>query len=267
LTRHWAARKAFAGASVWRGIYWEGDMRFLGLGLGLVVSLAIAVPASAGPLNLPGVLAAPPIVETVQYLPKSGFHNPMANGAPVDWCSTYATNCGAGGAALFCQQHGFGSALSWKTFSPGRTFVIGSNEFCNGSFCTGFSFVRCGGPGGGAPAAGAPAAGTTVVVAPIFAPPAPGLTPGTTPPTGGSGGPFLPKSGFHNPTSNGAAVDWCVTFATNCGGPGATQFCQRQGFANAISWKTFHPGRTFVLGDSRFCNGSVCTGFSFVRCG
>jgi len=99
-------------------------------------------------------------------------------------------------------------------------------------------------------------------------PPAPatGLTPGTTPPTGGSG-PFLPKSGFPNPTANGAPVDWCATYANNCGAGGAAQFCQQHGFSTALSWQTFNPGRTFVLGSNQFCNGSFCTGFSFVRCG
>jgi hypothetical protein len=238
-------------------------MKLMGLGVSLGVALAVAVPAIAGPLSLPAVLAAPSMIEQVQFLPKSGFHNPTANGAAVDWCATYATNCGAGGATLFCQQHGFGSAISWQTFSPGQTFVLGSNQFCNGSFCTGFSFVRCGGGSSGASVA------PSITLTPGTAPPAAGataLTPGTTPPTGGAA-PYLPGSGFHNPTANGAAVDWCATYATNCGAGGATLFCQQHGFANALHWTTFRPGRTFVLGSNQFCNGSFCTGFSFVRCG
>jgi hypothetical protein len=235
-------------------------MKLIGLGVSLGIALAVTAPAMAGPLNLPALPTVPTAIETVQYLPKSGFHNPTANGAPVDWCATYATNCGAGGAALFCQQHGFSSAISWKTFTPGQTYVLGSNQFCNGSFCTGFSFVRCGGGGGGSGAPG-PAAGAAP-------PPAGGtaLTPGTTPPTGG-GGPYLPKSGFHNPTANGAAVDWCATYATNCGAGGANLFCLQHGFATSLHWKTFSPGRTYVLGSNQFCNGGFCKGFSFVRCG
>jgi hypothetical protein len=243
-------------------------MKLLGLGVSLGFAFAVAMPALAGPLNLPGVLTAPPLVETVQYLPKSGFHNPKVNGVPVDWCATYATNCGAGGAALFCLQHGFGSALSWKTFSAPQTYVLGSQQFCNASSCIGFSFVRCGPPASGAPAAGG--APSPVVVAPtIVVAPAIGLTPGTTPPAGGGGGggPFLPGSGFPNPTANGAAVDHCATYATNCGAGGANLFCQQHGFANAISWTTFNPGKTWVLGSNQFCNGGFCVGFSFVRCG
>jgi len=146
--------------------------------------------------------------------------------------------------------------LTWQTFNPGRTFVLGSNEFCNGSFCTGFSFVRCG--GGYASAPGGVAAPSTAGAAP--------LTPSTTPPAGGTG-PYLPGSGFPNPMANGAPVDWCATYATNCGAGGVTRFCQQHGFATGLSWQTFQPGRTFVLGSNQFCNGSFCTGFSFVRCG
>jgi hypothetical protein len=209
-------------------------MKGIGIGIGLSFAVAVVAPAVAGPLHLSAVLAAPPMVELVQYLPKSGFHNPMANGAPVDWCATYANNCGAGGATLFCQQHGFSAAVSWQTFTPGQTYVLGSNQFCNGSFCTGFSFVRCGGIATGA---AAPSVAVTVTVAPGPPPPpapATGLTPGTTPPTGGSG-PFLPKSGFPNPTANGAPVVWCATYANNCGAGGAAQFCQQHGFSTALS--------------------------------
>jgi len=225
-------------------------MKLIELGVVLSAALVVAAPVLAGPLNEPSVLAAPPMVERVQYLPGSGFPNPMANGAPVDWCATYANNCGVGGATLFCQQHGFGSAISWQTFSAGHTFVLGSNQYCNGSLCTGFSFVRCGGGSSGASAA------------PSITP-----TPGTTPPTGGGTGPFLPGSGFPNPTANGAPVDWCSTYAHNCGAGGATLFCQQHGFATALHWTTFHPGTTFVLGSNQFCNGNFCIGFSFVRCG
>jgi hypothetical protein len=243
------SRTNFGAASTW-----EGDMKSIALGIALSFAAAAAAPVMAGPLNLPAVLAAPPAVELVQYLPKSGFHNPMANGAPVDWCATYANNCGAGGATLFCQQHGFSAAVNWQTFMPGQTYVLGSNQFCNGNFCTGFSFVRCGGV-----ATGAATPSVTVTVTPGTT-----LTPGTTPPAGGA---FPPGSGFQNPIANGAAVDWCSTYAKNCGAGGAGLFCQQHGFAHAISWKTFHPGQTYVLGSNQFCNGNFCIGFSFVQCG
>jgi hypothetical protein len=110
--------------------------------------------------------------------------------------------------------------------------VIGSSQFCDGPVCQGFSQVTC-----------ATASG-----------------PGPGP---GPGGAF---HRFNNPNVNGATVDWCSTWATNCGWGGAHQYCQRQGFARAQSWNVYRPGRTWVIGSSQFCDGPVCQGFSQVTC-
>jgi hypothetical protein len=64
---------------------------------------------------------------------------------------------------------------------------------------------------------------------------------------------------FNNPQVNGAAVDNCATWATNCGQGGADQFCRMQGFAGATSFQLFNPGRTWVIGDQRVCEGGGCT--------
>ncbi len=71
------------------------------------------------------------------------FDNPMMNGAIVDHCATWAMNCGSGGANLFCQRMGLNRAVSWNETNPGRTWVIGSNRFCEAGFCVGFSRVVC----------------------------------------------------------------------------------------------------------------------------
>ncbi len=160
------------------------------------------------------------------------YNNPRVNGAVVDWCSTWATNCGWGGAHQFCRTRGHPSAVNWNTYRPGRTWVIGSNNFCNGGVCVGFSQVTC-----------ATAAG-----------PGPGPGPG--------GEVFR----FNNPRMQGATVDWCSTWATNCGWGGANQFCQSRGYSRALNWNTFRPGRTWVMGSNTHCNGGVCVGFSHVTC-
>lgn len=112
----------------------------------------IAQPrAQSVPLDAPRALAASAnsngagsMMETVQYLPRSGFDFPRAGGAIVDWCASWANNCGGGGAHQFCRSKGFDRALSWDIFRPGRTYVIGSNQYCDGEVCRGFRFVRCG---------------------------------------------------------------------------------------------------------------------------
>ena len=149
------------------------------------------------------------------------FDHPVMEGAIVDWCSTWATNCGAGGAHLYCQRMGYANAGDWSTYHPGRTWVIGSIRHCVGDFCVGFNHVSC--------------VGATL-------------------------------RRFDHPVMNGAIVDWCSTWATNCGVGGANQFCQWHGYARATEWGTYHPGRTWVIGSNQFCDGGFCVGFSHVTC-
>ena len=71
------------------------------------------------------------------------FNYPRINGIIVDHCVTWATNCGRGGANQYCRRRGFNRAISWSRYKPGRTWVIGSRQVCNGSFCVGFRQVTC----------------------------------------------------------------------------------------------------------------------------
>ncbi len=107
------------------------------------LAAAFLFPASANPLH-GARLSAPLPIAPVQYLPGSGFENPRIHDVPVDWCSTYAVNCGPGGATLFCGIHGFKRALGWDVISVPRTYVIGSSRYCQADSCKGYSFIRCG---------------------------------------------------------------------------------------------------------------------------
>ena len=71
------------------------------------------------------------------------YPNPSMNGATVDWCSSWATNCGWGGANAYCQSRGHTGARSWNVYRPGRTWVMGSSQYCTGPVCQGFSQVTC----------------------------------------------------------------------------------------------------------------------------
>jgi hypothetical protein len=64
-------------------------------------------------------------------------------GAIVDWCATWATNCGKGGADQFCREQNYSEALTWTLIRPGRTYVIGTRQICEGGHCTGFNSVTC----------------------------------------------------------------------------------------------------------------------------
>ncbi|OAN84515.1 hypothetical protein A8B78_06555 [Jannaschia sp. EhC01] len=162
---------------------------------------------------------------------------PRVNGELVDWCVTWATNCGQGGADYFCQSQGHGNASSWERFPGQRTLVLGSNQICPGG-CDALRDVVC------TPGAGA------AVPAPAPAPPPP---------------PTLMSQRFELPRVNGELVDWCVTWATNCGQGGADQFCRRQGFSHASHWERYPGQRTLVLGDNRIC-ASGCDALRAVTC-
>ncbi len=71
------------------------------------------------------------------------FNYPRWNGQIVDWCRTWATNCGTAGANYYCRLRGFQRAQRYTTYRPGRTYVIGSRRVCNGGGCVGFRQVVC----------------------------------------------------------------------------------------------------------------------------
>ena len=71
------------------------------------------------------------------------FNAPQANGAIVDNCATWANDCGWGGAHQFCRTQGYAAAKSFLLYNPGRTWVIGSQQYCDGGNCVGFSQVIC----------------------------------------------------------------------------------------------------------------------------
>ena len=104
-------------------------------------SLGLASAASAAPFSLSPDVGS--TIETIQYLPGSGFSYPHIRGAIVDWCVVWANGCGWPAAHQFCRSRGFDRALSWNIFRAGRTYVVGSERYCEGSGCKGFQFIRC----------------------------------------------------------------------------------------------------------------------------
>jgi uncharacterized C2H2 Zn-finger protein len=166
-------------------------------------------------------------VPTPPVAGKTTFKNPRVNGHIVDNCKTWATNCGGGGAQLFCQSKGYNRAVNWQHNRPGTTYVMGSKQVCRGDFCVGYSSITC--------------SGKKVTPPPM-------------------------QTTFNNPRVKGHIVDNCKTWATNCDGGGAQLFCQSKGFNKAVSWKHNRPGSTYVIGSNRVCKGNFCVGYSTITC-
>lgn len=78
------------------------------------------------------------------------FQAPALNGAAVDWCATWATDCGQGGADLFCRTQGYARASQWNWAYANRTWVIGSSQFCESAgACGALRDVVCTASAGG----------------------------------------------------------------------------------------------------------------------
>ncbi len=117
--------------------------------LGILAGAAVFFAASsvnAAPQNAGGVelgSAAHSMVLQAQYDGARRFNYPHMHGAVVDWCAVWANGCGWEGAHQFCSTRGFARATSWDIDRPGRTYVIGSDRFCEADFCKGFRQVTC----------------------------------------------------------------------------------------------------------------------------
>lgn len=71
---------------------------------------------------------------------------------------------------------------------------------------------------------------------------------------------------FEPPTVQGLVVDRCESWSTNCGDGGAKAFCRLRGYARLVRYEHAKPGRTWVIGSARSCDGDFCTGYSYVEC-
>lgn len=209
----------------------EKALRILALACGaLIVPLAGAQSPWHGPVGAPAPAQADKPAPAKAAPPAAAlrrFEPPTVQGLVADQCESWSTNCGDGGAKAFCRLRGYERVAKWEHSKPGRTWVIGSARDCTGDFCTGYRFVECA-----------------------------GLLPLTAAGT----------RRFQPALANGLPVDNCESWSTNCGEPGARAFCRSQGYGRALQWEFSRPGRTWVVGSKRACEGEGCVGFNYVVC-
>jgi hypothetical protein len=64
----------------------------------------------------------------------------------------------------------------------------------------------------------------------------------------------------------GVTVDYCLSFATDCGMPVADEFCRLQGFSKArgFDWQYMKPTKTLRSGET--CDADYCGGFTSITC-
>ena len=69
-----------------------------------------------------------------------------------------------------------------------------------------------------------------------------------------------------NPAVDGVPIDWCRAWGQGCGWTGAHAFCRDRGYARALRYEIFNPGRTYLVSGDSFCTGPTCTAFQSVTC-
>jgi len=80
--------------------------------------------------------------------------------------------------------------------------------------------------------------------------------------------PWPPKADnvFSPVQVNGVTVDYCLSFATDCGQPVADTWCVALGYKHAKSfeWTYMHPTKTLSSGET--CDADYCGGFTSITC-
>ncbi|MBU0943533.1 MAG: hypothetical protein KJ804_02620 [Proteobacteria bacterium] len=75
------------------------------------------------------------------------YTNPMHQGHRLDWCLSWATQCGEPAASAWCKSKSFDQANSWqKAPDIGEntaTIVFQSGKICDQPFCDGFAEIVC----------------------------------------------------------------------------------------------------------------------------
>jgi hypothetical protein len=108
-----------------------------------LLSLGVTVVAASASQAM---MARPPLPVATNVIPVDYdiYKEPREGGAPLDWCVSYAHECGWAAANRFCRQMGFPRATKWKTYQPGETYLpSGNNHYCRGPQCKALRDVEC----------------------------------------------------------------------------------------------------------------------------
>jgi hypothetical protein len=76
------------------------------------------------------------------------FQSPMFQGNRLDWCRSWAKDCGKGAADAWCRNKGFEAASSniqidENIGKSSPTKIISTGQVCNQDFCDGFKLIEC----------------------------------------------------------------------------------------------------------------------------
>jgi hypothetical protein len=161
------------------------------------------------------------------------FSNPKYKSLALDWCKGWATDCGKPAADAWCVKQGYESASKFQIYEDigEPTRIISSNQICDQPDCDSFTKITC------EKADAYEEDDNADVVR------------------------------FNKPMVGSRRLDWCLTWATDCGKPAADFYCQKKGYDQAVSFKIASDiGKTRILKTGQKCTEPGCDGFKFIDC-
>lgn len=159
--------------------------------------------------------------------PTKTFTYPKTGGIALDWCKTWATNCGKPAADKFCSVKGYSKSISYKKENNvGYTRILQTGQICNAPGCDSFKFIKC------------------------------------------KKKPAQQFKRFSNPKYQGVALDWCYTWARNCGATPAREYCKAKGYSKgALRYKKKdNVGYTKIMRTGQICNAPGCDSYRYIDC-
>jgi hypothetical protein len=157
------------------------------------------------------------------------FAAPAYKGHLLDWCFNWAADCGKKPADAWCKLQGYDGVEAFKKWeNPNKsTRLIGSNQVCDEPECDSYTKIACFKDDGGEEEV-------------------------TT---------------YKKPKYKGRRLDWCLSWAADCGKPAAQAYCEWKGDTEVVDFKIAENiGNTKIISSGQNCDMNDCDGFSYITC-
>lgn len=161
-------------------------------------------------------------------------NKPVWKGHALDWCLTWATDCGKPAADKYCQSGGYEKSVSFSIWqNPGvSTRLIGSNQVCDEEECDSFLKIVC-------------TKADAEEDEPVES----------------------EEVTYSKPMAGGRRLDWCLTWGADCGKPAANYYCKKKGHETVVDFKLAENiGKTRIMKTGEKCTMPECDGFKYITC-
>ena len=165
------------------------------------------------------------------------FDEPQYKKLALDWCKSWASDCGKPAADAYCVSQGYETASKYSKASDVGypTRVISDNRICDEPGCDSFSVIIC------------------------------EKAEAQTDEDYSDGG--YDSVTYDYPKAGKWHLDWCLTYGQNCGKPVAEYYCQSKGHQHATAFEIDKDyGKTRLMKTGEKCEDPSCDGFKYITC-